>query len=300
MTTEPVLPKILFELPEDEIREMLFLAENNAWLQSTRIGDLTDEEQSKVEKIEKDHGPTIGKAARTRLYNRHHWKSLRAFLFGTYVDIPVETDPMKPWDPQSNPWVKVKLPGWAYTQDEHDEVEPYKRLPDKRYLRATAYTWVHESRLLIPKSRQVMITWLFCCIACHEHLFRNARRTAFISKKFDDADALLDRVKIVKDHLPKERFDVPQVRKISGLFDVPDTHSMIQAMSEEAAALRQYTFSWVFFDEVEYSEQAAEIFRAAMPTIQKDRFTGVSSANGEGVFHGYISDGGKIPVTSGA
>lgn len=295
----PGLPAILFELPEDDLRELIDIAETNAWVQATRISDLTDREKVQVEKIEKKHGPTISRMAQQRLYNRHHWRALRSFLFGTLVDIPVETDPRRAWDPKTNPWVKIKVPGWVYTQDEHDEVTPYKLLPDKEYLRVISYMWVHENRLLIPKSRQVMITWLFCCIAAHEHLFRQARRSAFISKKFDDADALIDRVEIVKKRLPLERFNVPQVRRVRGILDVPDVGSMIQAMSEEAAALRQYTFSWIFSDELSFQEQAAEIVRAAMPTIQKDRFTGVSSVNGEDVFWSMVTNNGRIPCPPG-
>lgn len=297
---ESVLPRILLELPEDDLRELIYLAENDAWYQATTIEPLTDEENSKVEAIERKHGHTISRQARQRLYNRHHWKSLRSFLFGTYVDIPIETDPTRAWDPQDNPWIKIFIPGWAFTQDEHDEVTPFKRLPDKKYLRALAYMWVHENRLLVPKSRQVMLTWLFCCVAAHEHLFRPARRTAFISKKFDDANNLIDRVMVVKKKLPADRFNVPQVRRISGIMDVPETGSMIQAMSEEARELRSYTFSWIFSDEFAFQDQSAEIIRAAMPTIQKDRFTGVSSVNGEEVFHSMVTYNGQIPCPPGA
>lgn len=298
--TTPDLPRVLRELPEDSLRELIHLAEANAWFQATTISPLTDQENAKVAAIEKTHGVTIAKAARQRLYNRHHWKSLRAFLYGTYVDIPVETDPRRAWDPKTNPWVKIRIPGWAFTMDEHDEVNPYKRLPDKKYLRIASYTWVNENRLLIPKSRQVMITWLFCCIAAHEHLFRTARRTAFISKKFDDADALISRVEIVKKRLPTDRFNIPQIRRIKGFMDVPETGSLIQAMSEEAKELRSYTFSWIFSDEFAFQDQAPETVRAAMPTIQKDRFTGVSSVNGEETFWSMVTDGGKIAVPAGS
>lgn len=294
------LPSILFQFPQDELEELLHLAETRAWYHATVIGELTDYENTQVAQIEKKYGHTISRQARQRLYNRHHWKSLKAFLFGCYIDIPIATDPSKTWDPRTNPYIKVKIPGWAFTQDEHDEVSPFKRLPDKDYLRAIAYTWVHEPRLLIPKSRQVMITWLFCCIAAHEHLFRSARRSAFISKKFDDANALLDRVMVVKAQLPKDRFEVPQVRRVAGLIECAETSSIIQAMSEEARELRSYTFSWIFSDELAFQEQAGEIIRAAMPTIQKDRFTGVSSVNGEDVFHAMVTDGGRIPAPAGA
>jgi hypothetical protein len=94
-----------------------------------------------------------------------------------------------------------------------------------------------------------MVTWLFCCIATHNLLVRPAQRMAVISKKFEDADSLIDRMETIYNRLPHSRFTVPAAfdkHRKSGEVSCPQMESIVQAMGEEAKGLRQYTFSWVF------------------------------------------------------
>lgn len=299
LTTD--LPRLLTKLNPDERAELMSLVEKKAWVRATQVQEFSDEEKSLIAKEEKQRGPKKAKRLREHLYKKYHWDTLRWFLFGGYVDIPIQTDPKRAYDPVDNPWVKIRMPGWAYTTDEHDEANPYKLLPDKRYLRVMAYAWVHEPLLLIPKSRQMMVTWLFCCITAHETLFRNARNTAYISKKFDDANAHLQkRVAHVCNRLPSDRFFVPPYKLKSGELSCEWTGSIVRAMGEEAKGLRQYTFSWIFSDEMAFQEQADEMVTAAMPTVKGGgRFTGVSTPNGEEIFYELLSDRGRIPTPAG-
>lgn len=299
--TDQNLPKILSQMNEEERARLYYLVEKKAWIKATQIPDFTDEEQSKVKEVEKKHGPAAARKATDIIYRRHHWDTLRWFLFGGLVDIPLTENPRKAWDPETNPFIKIRMPSFVYTQDEHDESNPYKRLPDKKYLRILAYAWVHEPMLVTPKSRQMMLTWLFSSIGTHETLFRSARTTAWISKKFDDANATVEkRIKFVADKLPKDRFPVPNYRFIKGILDCDDSGSIIRAMGEDAKGLRQYTFSWVFSDEVGFQDQANEIIRASLPTVNGGgRFTQVSSANGKDIFYGVVTENGKIPAPAG-
>lgn len=301
MEQEYGLPRFLRLMSEDEKAHLYYLAEKKAWIRATEVAEFSDEENVLVVEAKKKGGVKLEKQVRDKLYRRHHWESLRWFLFGGLVDIPVQEDPKKAWDPVTNPFLKIKIQGFVQTQDEHDEAQPYKRLPDKDYLRLLAYAWVHEPLVAVPKSRQMLITWLFSSIAVHETLFREAKNTAWISKKFDDANATIERrIKAIADRLPHSRFYVPRYKFIKGLFEATDTNSTIMAMGEEAKGLRQYTFSWVFDDEAAFQEQASDIIQAALPTIRGGgRFTMVSSANGKEVFHGVVSENGRIPVPPG-
>lgn len=302
MTTTQI-PKILQKMSMEEKESLKHLLEKKAWLYASSIDPLTDKEQSAVEKIRKKHGDRAAKKAGGKLYNRHHWRSLRWFLFGGLVDVPdLPSDPRRAYDPIDNPWVKIRIPGWAVTTDEHDEANPHKILPDKEYLRLLAYAWVHEPLMVIPKSRQMMVTWLFCSIAVHQIMSRQSTSTAWISKKYDDAAAHIEqRIYSVAQRLPSDRFWVPDFTHKNGYLKCANTDSYIQAMGEEAKGLRQYTFSWVFDDETAFQEQASATIQAAMPTVKGGgRFTAVSSANGKEVFYGVVSEGGRIPVPPGA
>lgn len=294
------LPRILEKMNEDQKAELYYLVEKKAWIKATEVQPFTDEEQSKIAKAEKNKGPKFSKKVSDRLYLRYHWDSLRWFLFGGLVDIPIQEDPNLAWDPSDNPFIKVRVRGFVHTQDEHDQATPYKRLPDKDYLRLMSYAWVHEPLLALPKSRQMMLTWLFCSIAVHETMFRDAKNTAWISKKFDDANATIEkRVKPIIERIPK-RLWRPEEHFKSGILECGETGSLIRAMGEEAKGLRQYTFSWVFSDEAAFQDQAAEIIQAALPAVKGGgRFTLVSSANGKEVFHDVVSENGRIAVPAG-
>lgn len=295
---ESELPKVLRDLDEEQKAELYHMVQKKAWIYATSIEDFTDEEKTKVAKLEKTHGPKAAKRVRDQLYLKYHWRALRWFLFGGLVDIPIQENPRKAWDAQDNPFIKVRVRSFCWTIDEHDSSEPRKRLPDKDYLRLLAYAWVYEPLLSVPKSRQMLVTWLFCAIAAHETLFRDSKNTAWISKKFDDANAHLEkRIKPLCEALPKALW-VPDFHFKSG--ELSSGNSYISAMGEEARGLRQYTYSWVFDDEAGFQVQASENIEAALPAVKGGgRLTLVSSANGKETFYAVISENGRISVPPG-
>lgn len=301
-TEAPALPKALQGLTPDQLEELTSLAETKAWVKASSVQDFTGPEKVALRKLEKQ-SPEEHKRGRELLYRKYLWDSLRWFLFGGYVDlVGFQTHPLKAYDPDTNPWLKLWVPGWAKTMDEHDEVNPYKHFPDKEYLRILAHAWVHRPRLAIPKSRQLMVTWLFCGIAVHTVLFRQAQRIAVVSKKFDDANALLGRMATIINGLPSDRFYVPwdeNKHKKEGLLSVPANGSYVHAMGEEAKGLRSFTFSWVFSDEAAFQDQFREINRATLATIKGGRFTLVSTSNGEEGFWEVCTEGGVIPAPPG-
>lgn len=189
--------------------------------------------------------------------------------------------------------------GLVRTMDEHDQLTPYKRLPDLAYLRQVAWTWVYEPLLLVAKSRQIMMTWLFSAIAAQQ-VFTPARRVAFICKKFESADANLERVNTIVNNLPPGLGN-PQVDRIKGYLSCPATGSLIQAVDENAEkALRQFTFSWIYSDESSFQANLDEQYKAALPTVKGGgRYTGVSTPNGQDTFHGYLSNQGEIELVPG-
>lgn len=298
--TPTPLPPTIAKMSEADRLTLQDMVEEKSWVLASNVQPFTDRELEIIAQSERDKGPVFSAAVKQRFYDKHHWDSLRTFLFGGYVDIPgLVNDPGHAWDPATNPWVKVLVPGWAFTMDEHDHETPFKRFPDRDYLRFLAYTWVHQRKLLVPKSRQVLVTWLFCAIGAHELVARQATRSGFVTKKEGDADGLCNRVKVVLEKLPYSRFDVPRFNKTYCNVRVEENHSTIMGMGENDDAVRSYTFSWVFFDEMAFHENTAEVVRAVVPSLKMDRFTGVSSSDGKEEFYDMISDGDIIPVLKG-
>ncbi len=88
------------------------------------------------------------------------------------------------------------LTTWAKTIDVHDKSgNPIKAFPKKEYIKIIVDKWLKEKVLFIPKTRQMMLSWLCVALYLWDTQFHRARFTAFQSKREDDADALVKRLK---------------------------------------------------------------------------------------------------------
>ena len=92
---------------------------------------------------------------------------------------------------------------WANTLDVHDDINPVSLFPKKEYIKIIVEIWLNSQLLLVPKSRQMMMSWIFTTLYLWDTQFHKGRLTFFQSKKSDDADDLVKRAKFVYDHEPK-------------------------------------------------------------------------------------------------
>lgn len=169
-------------------------------------------------------------------------------------------------------------------------MNPKKKFPDKEYLRELCNLWYREPLLLVPKSRQILATWLFTACYLWDSQFYQNRLNFFQSKKEEDADRLIQRAKFIYDNQPLW---------IKALFPAEYTYchlrfkygsSEIWGVPQGGDQLRQYTASGIFSDEMAFQTEAEDAYTAAKPTINGGgRFTGVSSAN-PGFFHFLVSN----------
>jgi hypothetical protein len=92
---------------------------------------------------------------------------------------------------------------WAITLDSGEESENvYKNFPRKEYLKVFIEKWLENQILLVPKSRQIMASWI--SVACYLWLaqFRKGKLVFFQSKKESDANDLIRRAKTIYDNEP--------------------------------------------------------------------------------------------------
>jgi hypothetical protein len=157
------------------------------------------------------------------------------------------------------------------TVDEHDRENPIKKFPIKPYVPPLTELFYKEPILMVPKSRQVMASWLFTALCTHEAEFFGYRRTIFISKKQEDANALVDRAKFVYLNQPKWlRVLCPLDRKER---DLPMgkifwfNGSNIAGFPQGEDQVRSYTPSRVFLDEMAIMDEAEQTYTAAIPAI---------------------------------
>lgn len=186
---------------------------------------------------------------------------------------------------------------YAFTLDPHDANSPIKRFPRKEYLVHLIDEWMTNPMLLVVKSRQMLITWLFCTLHLWDCMTHRGRISFFISKKEDDANyardlSLLSRVSFVYDHLPEHLRARRRKRLKPACFEFPSLNSSIYGVSQDSDALRQYTATSIFWDEMAFQEHSHTAYAAVKPTIDGGgRMCGVSTPNGRhNLFYDLVHD----------
>lgn len=198
------------------------------------------------------------------------------------------------------------LTNWAFTLDVHDPDNSIKAFPvDKEYLKILVDIWLNNPLLLVPKSRQMMMSWVFTSLYGWDTQFHHGRLTFFQSKKAEDADDLVKRAKFVYDHQPSflKRYylggkfhDLHVNPQHSGQhtqnkMTFPEINSEIRGIPEGGDVIRMHTASGILADEMAFQPEARSAYTAAKPTISsKGRFTGVSTAEDGTFFEEMVFD----------
>lgn len=181
------------------------------------------------------------------------------------------------------------LTHWVWTQDQKDEADSIKRLPRKAYFREIVDSWLAEPLLLIPKSRQMMVTWLLVAINLWLAQFHTDRNVFLQSKKEKDAFDLLGRMKFIWENQPF--FMRPFCKWTEGEAKFSYLRSMVRAIPQGGDQIRMQTASSILMDEVGFMEEAEEAYTAAKPSIDGGgRITMVSTAN-PGFFCDLVNEG---------
>lgn len=193
---------------------------------------------------------------------------------------------------REDPWF------WAVncvrTKDEVDRNAPIKRFPSQhKYLEYYFKVWLRQPLIAVPKSRRMFMSWGNIILYTWDTLFHVGRNNAFVSKKEDDSDDLVQRAKFILDNLdyskiPKEF--LPEWKYVYNKLSFPQIDSKLRGYPSGSDQLRQFTFSGMFFDEMAFWENAEKAYGAALPTIEGGgRLTAVSSP-GPGFFKRIVFD----------
>lgn len=184
------------------------------------------------------------------------------------------------------------LTRFCYTLDEHDTNSPRKLIPKKEYVRDLCDLFVVEDLLLVEKSRQMMVSWVFAGLALWFTMFRPATKTFVMSKKEKDADALIDRIKSIYERLPKklkDEFPADDFTYLNIKWSKQD--SIIQGLAQGPDQIRQYTASLVIMDEAAFQEKAGKTWEAVKPSlVGGGKFVAISTPNGKEWFYTVKAD----------
>jgi len=155
------------------------------------------------------------------------------------------------------------------------------------YLRDLLQVFKNEQVIIVPKSRRMLITWLLAAYIVHSARYTKHDANFIISEKEEKSAFFVDeRCLFIENRLrlPEFRRDVKTIRTKTGLvgrITYPEMSSYIWGLTSTSDALRMYTASRVFVDEMEFVDEAPAIVRAVMPMIEGGaQAIFVSSSNG--------------------
>jgi hypothetical protein len=184
--------------------------------------------------------------------------------------------------------------GYFHTKDEHDLKVAKKPLPDKPYARAYLHELVTEQYVIVPKSRQMVITWLTMGYLVARLLTGSNLLIIAQTKREDDAESLVERAKFLYGHLPawirKARPRILPPKDAKGELVLPGSHSKLWGIPQGADVIRSNTVSIYYGDELDFQPESRASIRAAMPSIiGGGQFIGTSTVELGGVMEELIN-----------
>tara|TARA_Y100000310_G_scaffold229356_1_gene231782 strand:- start:605 stop:1291 length:687 start_codon:yes stop_codon:yes gene_type:complete len=162
---------------------------------------------------------------------------------------------------------------FCWTIDVHDESNPIKNFPLRPHIKTMTQLWVDNPLLVIVKSRQMMMTWLFCALALWDVLAHKGKLIMLQSKTEREAvgdqysgQGLLGRAKFILSQLPT--WLVPPHYSKGTQLIFPTQNSTLWAVPQGAAIIRSYTSAGILSDESAYQDEFEQSYAAATPTIR--------------------------------
>jgi len=176
--------------------------------------------------------------------------------------------------------------GWFKTRDEDNPDGGDHPLPDKEYLRYLLEQYCLHQRIILPKSRQVLVTWSWAAYGLARCLTRKNFLAIYQTKREEDAVGFMDRVHFIYEHLPPEiRAARPAKLDNSLKLEMLDSDAKFWGIPQGADIIRSNTVSLFFADEVNFQPNARASLRAAMPSLGK---------NGQGIWGSSANAGGLM------
>jgi hypothetical protein len=179
--------------------------------------------------------------------------------------------------------IRASRDPWAFLSECVKTQDPGRgtlAFPDYDYLRRLVSTAEEQRFLLVPKSRQMMVTWTMVALFLWRALFRDAGVYLFLSRNERCAVELLERIRFMFGQLPpfmRPKLSTNSREEIGfGPFG-----SRILSLPASPNGPRMYSPSAVFWDEMAFTPYDEQIWAALKPALDSGgSFVGVSSSGG--------------------
>ena len=161
------------------------------------------------------------------------------------------------------------------TRDEADAEQALKAFPvHLDYLPALWRTLAQDQRVVIAKSRQMLVSWIVCAFCVWWARFRPHQAVYWQSQQWKDACGMvaqadgqpLGRCQFIERHLPT--WLQQPIKSQEGLIAYPNG-SFIQAVAGGADQIRGKVGSVIVQDEFAKQEEATGVYQTIAPLLQK-------------------------------
>ncbi|MCX6601168.1 MAG: hypothetical protein NT025_06365 [bacterium] len=172
---------------------------------------------------------------------------------------------------------------WIFLTRHVQTLDPERgvaHFPDWHYLHRLVGVACRERFLLVPKSRQMLVTWTMVALMVWRAMFRERGVLLFLSRNERCAEELLERARFILDHLPgymRPRLSSNSKEEIA----FRTLGSRLLSLPASPNGPRMYSPSSVFWDEMAFTPYDEPIWAALKPALDSGgRFVGVSSSGG--------------------
>lgn len=163
------------------------------------------------------------------------------------------------------------------TKDEVDAKAPLKWAPVwegvpgyKPYIKPITRVWESEPLVIVDKSRRMWLSYLMLVLHLHMAFTNTDRRIGIMSKKFEDSCAHLENMKLIYEAIPEEVWPSdtrPKMRIKEGLIAFDEIGCLIHGIASGPDQARQFGYSAIFWDEMDYCAETELTYGSLIPTI---------------------------------
>jgi hypothetical protein len=152
--------------------------------------------------------------------------------------------------------------------------------PDFPYLKELVTHLQYDQRLVILKSRQMLVTWTAAAFALWEAIFPGNADILFLSKREGDALEAVRRIKFIVDRLPwyltPERGE-----NTKNVLEFPKRCSRLMALPTGPNIGRTFSPTGIIWDEMASTPYDDELFTSLQPALDGGGyFVGISTSHG--------------------
>ncbi len=171
------------------------------------------------------------------------------------------------WDRcRSDPWFFATE--YVKTQDPQAD-KPVRAWPKFKFLEKVFNAFVKFSRVVVPKSRQMLLSWAICVYALWIVLFQDNRLVMIQSEKQDKARHLIARINFILRHLPAFVFPCRYDAKLDKIeFFHDQGTSTVWAVPSGPQQIASFSPTCVIFDESALQDELRAAHQAALPAVR--------------------------------